>query len=221
MSRRTDFNTEKDIFLIRMIFIEIYIPLVVSFISSWIIGYEEYYGNMNILLNLKTNRTYVYLSKFIFTVLILNFIIFLENFVFIIDLNILKKEFSITFIICSIVLLSLSIIPVIVIHIFLSFVFGSGISILIGFIGMLLSILTNNGLAENIWYMIPWVIPVRMYIYLYLLMFNKGIIIKQSNIYLFLVFSWKGLLVNFLVLLVFTLAGIKWFNSFEGQKTFN
>lgn len=230
ISRRRYLNAEKDIFLIRTIFFEVYIPLIVSFISSYMVGYEEFYGNINGLLSLKTKRTNIYLAKFIMVNLMLLFMIVLENIAFAMGLKVLNMKFSITFLLCSTVILFVGIIPLIAIHIFLSFICGMGLSILIGFIGMLISTLINNGLGEEIWYMIPWAIPLRIFMYLYLLVFNNNVKISQeqaefvathSHTNLFLIFSWKGFLAGILILSAFILVGIKWFNNWEGREISN
>jgi ABC-2 type transport system permease protein len=119
--------------------------------------------------------------------------------------------FKLSFYIKTAVALSVSVVPLYLLHYILSFISGKGYSLGLGIIGSLLSALFLTGLGDGIWTFLPWGIVAR---------FSETLLI--SNLMTIDFYKFNGIIQSMIFILIFTflflitllLLSSKW----EGRK---
>lgn len=110
------------------------------------------------------------------------------------------------------ILLSISVLPLYLLHDIISFLFGMGYSLGLGIIGSLLSALFSTGLGDGIWPFLPWGIAAR---------FSDSLLIaKVMDIDFFAVHGMIQSIVWILIfLVVFLSVFVAVFSRWDGRKT--
>ncbi|MFN6991650.1 MAG: ABC transporter permease, partial [Fervidobacterium sp.] len=156
--RLLDDEIIKNAFLIRGLFFKFFLPLLVGFISSYLIGYEQIYGN-NVYLNNRIPKVKFCLGKILSIFIYIVFIILVMDLIYFFTLKFLKIELPYKILFFSSTITFIGFLPIIILHVFVSFKWGMGYSIGLGIVGTLLSAIVTAGLGHKIWFLIPWSIP--------------------------------------------------------------
>ena len=216
-----EMNIFKTFFEALAIFI---VPPGVSILTAQVVYEEELAGGFNMFLSEKFPRYKLYLSKFCILNIILITVVFLTTAMFFIGTAVFLPEIlkiSAFFIIGS-VLTILGTLPIIAIHLWLSFSYGMGTSIGTGIIGLLTAaIIGGTELGNNIWQFIPWALPIRLvkaigpYLEFSADMINPPVLISSGwTVGQFL----TGIISAGTYLAIAIIGGIIWFNKWEGKR---
>ena len=141
------------------------IPIIISVFAGQIVYEEELAGSFNGFLSERFSRYRLYLGKFFIISIVCAITLILGTSVFCIGMTMF---FSDTvhieiFFIAGVLLLLLGILPLIAIHLWISFVYGIGASVGMGIIGLLAAAMIGGSeLGNNIWQFIPWALPIRL-----------------------------------------------------------
>jgi ABC-2 type transport system permease protein len=105
--------------------------------------------------------------------------------------------------------------PILAIHLWISFAFGIGASVGVGILGILVAVLMGTtNLGNNIWYFLPWTYPVKMSMFPLALLAPSSQMIANKIIIQFILCISLSLVLSIL----FLLFGIIWFEKWEGRK---
>ncbi|EAF6627313.1 MULTISPECIES: lantibiotic immunity ABC transporter MutG family permease subunit [Enterococcus] len=200
------------------------IPVGIGILSGYIIHEEELAGGFNGFLSAKLPRYKLYLGKFIPLSLILMTSTFLATIVFCIGMIIAFPGVLNLwlFFILAAILVVIGTLPLIAIHLWVSFAWGMGASIGVGIAGLLVAALTGGtGLGNSTWQFIPWAWPVRLaknlspYLEFTADMTTPPPLVSSGwAVEQFLM----GITSVGICLIVVLVSGIIWFNKWEGRK---
>lgn len=137
-------------------------PVLIGIITSILAESEQKAGNFQMLLSTATPKYIPHITKLIWLILF-GFCSSLVALVgFGIGFSLLGyTTFKLLFYIKTAVLLTISVIPLYLLHYMISFIVGKGYSLGLGIIGSLLSALFLTGLGDGIWTVLPWGITAR------------------------------------------------------------
>lgn len=188
-------------------------PFLIGIITSILAQSEQKAGCFQMLLSTATPKYIPHITKIVVLILfgICSSLFALVGFG--IGFRLLGfTTFELLFYIKTATLLSISVIPLYLLHHIVSFIWGKGYSLGLGIVGSLLSALFLTGLGDGIWFFLPWGINAR---------FSETLLISDSmNIdflqYNDIIQSMIFILIYFfLFLITLTIFSNKW----EGRKS--
>ncbi|MBC2576282.1 lantibiotic immunity ABC transporter MutG family permease subunit [Peptostreptococcus canis] len=221
MSSDFQMTTFQTFFEIWTIFV---IPIGVGILAGYVVHQEELASSFNGFLSLRLPRYKLYLVKFFPLSIIIMISTFLATIVFYIGITLIFPELSNIwlFFLIAAILVIIGTLPIIAIHLWVSFAWGTGVSIGIGICGLLMAgLIGRTSLGNSIWQFIPWTVPVRLVKNLspYLLfsanmttpppLVSSGWAVKQFLI---------GITSVGVCLFIVLLCGMIWFSKWEGRK---
>lgn len=222
--RPLDDEIIKNVFLIRSLFFKFFLSLLVSFISSYIIGYEDIYGN-NVYINNRTSKIYFCLGKILSSFIYMVWILMVMDLIYIFSLKFLYINFPYKILYFSSIMALLGILPVIVLHVFVTFKWGMGISGALGLVGTLLSAIVTAGLGSKIWFLFPWAIPSMLNLYCIVFLDNikvteelTELLTQYSPFQIYLSSSLNGIIASIVYFVIFLSIGLYWFKRWEGRS---
>lgn len=193
------------------------IPLGVGCLAGFIVHEEELAGNFSGFLSSGLPRSHVYMGKFIiivFCTMICTLIaaIILSGGMYLL----MPAAENMTVFIAAAFLASFGTLPIIAIHLWISFAWGMGASIGISFGGLLMAVLFGaTSLGDKVWFLVPWTWPVKLGLLPgYTLINSSAQIIRDLSHTLLINVS-----LTIIGLCVFLIGGIFWFRKWEGRKT--
>ncbi|MCC0695797.1 MULTISPECIES: lantibiotic immunity ABC transporter MutG family permease subunit [unclassified Clostridioides] len=194
----------------------IIIPVGISLLSSFIIHEEELAGEFNGFLNTGVSRIKLYLGKFFILIFCMAVSTFISSLIICVGMNIIiPDEGSISLFMMASLLAVIGTLPILSIHLWVSFLWGMGASIGISMGGILMAALIGGtSLGGKIWVFVPWAWPVKMS------MFPS--IYFQTTLSTAISSGAESQLINALNLtgiglIIFLVGGIIWFNRWEGR----
>lgn len=196
------------------------IPVGAGVLSGYIVYEEEMAGNFNGFLSSGISRTKLYLGKFLLLFFCSAICTFIAVCVLYIGINyVVFDSANIMIFLSAAVLVVTGTLPLLALHLWVSFARGMGASIGISFAGILMAVLfgTTN-LGDNIWMFIPWAWPVKLGMLpgTHFIM-NSGVISSSEIINNTTRTALVGLIVVVAALLLFLLLGILWFRKWENS----
>lgn len=199
-----------------IIWATILLPLGVSLLTSFLINVEEQAGDFNSLLNTGIPRTKIYGGKICFSVLSLTVSTFITTLILCIGMNILlPNSVNLSLFLEGSILSIIGALPILAIHLWVSFLWGMGASIGLGICGIILAVLIGTtGLGDKIWMIIPWSYSVKMAMFPVAYSLLPSTMFVRSAIQFVLEFA---LSITFFV--IFLLGGMIWFRKWEGRKS--
>ncbi len=188
-------------------------PVLIGIITSILAESEQKSGDFQMLLSTATPKYIPHITKLIWLILFGFCSSFLALVGFGIGFSVLGyTAFKLLFYMKTAILLSISVIPLYLLHYIISFIAGKGYSLGLGIIGSLLSALFLTGLGDGIWTFLPWGITAR---------FSETLLVSSLTNIDFLQFD--GMIQSMIFILIFTflflitliLLSKKW----EGRKS--
>ena len=188
-------------------------PVLIGIITSMAADAERNAGNFQQILFTPTAKYTPHLSKLILLVLFGFFssVLALVGF----GLGFMKMGytmFEIIFYFKVACLLTVSVLPLYLLHYIISFVFGNGFGIGLGIIGGLLSALLLTGLGDGIWWMLPWGIASRFSHSLLQSILENVEFLRYNDII-------RALLFILFLSIIFTVLFLFIFQKWQGRKS--
>lgn len=193
----------------------IWIPIGSSVLTGFYVQEEEFAGNFHGLLSSGLSRKKIYLSKFVFSALSLTISSLLATLIISAGLHLLlPQNFPAgSFLLASLLILS-GALPVLAIHIWISFALGIGASVGAGILGLLIAVLMGTtNLGDAVWYFLPWTYPVKLFSFPLALSIMPGTAAAPAVLQFLLCLA-----LSLLLCVVFLLSGMLWFEKWEGRK---
>ena len=197
------------------------IPFGSGLIPGLMIQQEELAGGFNGFLGSKLPRQKLYLGKLTILILSATGSIMAAAVLLVVGLSvILKISISWPIFIAGAIMAVIGTIPLLAIHLWISFAWGMGASIGIGGAGLLIAGLMGTSLGDEVWWFIPWAWPLRLSMLpgAYLLykpgmdfFTDTNLIINQGII---------GIVISSVFFAVVLLGGLLWFKRWEGRKVY-
>lgn len=216
--RGIDNNTETLVF---RFFFEVWAvffsPLGTGIISGFIVYQEELAGGFNGFLSSKLPRYKLYFGKFTILLIALIISIFIATFTLFVGLSLFfGLLINWTVFIVSTIFVIVGTIPLLGLHLWVSFAWGMGASIGISIGGLLIAALMGvTNLGDKVWQFIPWTLPIRMSILSKLYLQGISEITSSEFVLNQLVMGIVAMAIFFVVSLV---GGVIWFNKWDGRK---
>lgn len=188
-------------------------PVLIGIITSILAESEQKSGNFQMLLSTATPKYIPHVTKLIWLILFGFGSSLLALVGFGIGFSLLGyTTFKLLFFIKTAVLLSISVVPLYLLHYVISFIGGKGYSLGLGIIGSLLSALFLTGLGDGIWTSLPWGISAR---------FSETLLVLKLMNIEFLQFH--GMIQSMIFIFIFTflflITLILLFKKWEGRKS--
>lgn len=200
------------------------VPIISSLLSAFLVQEEELAGNFTGYLSTSIPRKFLYFGKFL-TLFLFNMVsTVIALIMFYGGMNIVSPGMvnGWGIFIFAMILELFGTLPLLAIHLWLSFIWGTGTSIGIGIGGLVTAAIAGSTpLGDKVWMFIPWAWPSRLaklpgaY-----LEFTAGMNMPPSEI------SSSAILQQLIIgvpavsicLIVFYIGGIIWFDKWEGRK---
>lgn len=224
--RGIDNNTQTLVF---QIFFEAWtafvIPLGVGILSGFIVHQEELAGRFNGFLSSKISRPGLYWGKFILLFLTMTINTLIATVVLCAGFNLFPGVLiGWPIFIASAILVIFGTLPLLALHLLVSFAWGMGTSIVISISGLLMAALIGaTSLGDKIWPFIPWAWPVRLAMLPgYYLQFAPGMKVPPEAISSGFVLNQlaAGLVAVTICLAAALIGGFIWFNKWEGRESY-
>lgn len=201
----------------------IIIPIGVGVLSGFIVQEEELAGNFIGVLGSGVSRTRVYLGKFLLLFFCLTACTFTAVMILCIGMNTAGPSgASVGLFLAAGALAAVGTLPMLAVHLWVSFVWGMGASIGISMGGLLMAALFGiTSLGEKFWPFVPWAWPVKLGMLPGVYYLKESGTIKASEITSRLVQT--GMTVSAAAaagLCIFLIGGILWFHRWEGRKSY-
>lgn len=197
------------------------IPVGVGVLSGYIVYEEEMAGNFNGFLSSGISRTKLYLGKFLLLLFCSAICTFIAVCVLYTGINFLVLDCAnIMIFLSGAILVIIGTLPLLALHLWVSFARGMGASIGISFVGILMAVLfgTTN-LGDKIWVFIPWTWPVKLGMLPGAYFVTSSSVLSSTEIMNNTIrTALLGLTVVVVSLLLFLLLGILWFRKWENRK---
>lgn len=196
------------------------IPIGVGVLSGLIVYEEESAGDFNGFLLTKISRTKLYLGKFVLMLLCLSICTFIAVLILCIGMDFgMKGEIFTSVFVVAATFMVVGTLPILAIHLWLSFAWGMGATIGVSIGGILMSALFGlTGLGTKIWPFIPWTLPIKLGM-LPGIYFSDAV---QNNSTMELLLNIKqtiiiggGSVLSWLIIIL--IGSIIWFNIWEGR----
>ena len=197
------------------------IPVGVGVLSGYIVYEEEMAGNFNRFLGSGISRTKLYLGKFLLLLFCSAICTFIAVGVLCIGSSFLVIDCdNIMIFLSAAILVIIGTLPLLALHLWVSFVRGMGASIGISFVGILMAVLFGaTNLGDKIWIFIPgaWPVKLGMLPGAYFIK-SSGVISSAEIINNTMRTALLGFTAVAVSLLLFLLLGILWFRNWENGK---
>lgn len=201
------------------------IPLGVGVIPAFIVHEEELAGGFCGFLSTDTPRYKLYMGKFILLFLFLSISTLIATFAFCTGIRVsIPGGVSNIMFMAAAILVIFATLPLLALHLWVSFAWGMGASIGVSISGLLLAALVGTtSLGDKIWLFIPWAWPSRLAklpgTYLEL---SAGMMAPPEAISSGLVFRelTQGTIAVTVCFVVALAGGIIWFNRWESRKCY-
>ncbi|WP_010237361.1 lantibiotic immunity ABC transporter MutG family permease subunit [Clostridium arbusti] len=216
--KKINVNTQIDIFAM---FFEVWttmiIPFGVGLISGFIVYEEELAGKFNGFLGSKLSRSSIYIGKLIILILLTTSSIIIATFVLIFGLNVFMNiPVSWSIFIRAALMTEIATLPLLAFNLWLSLAYGIGASIGFGGIGIVISAIIAI-VGDKVWQFIIWAWPERLsiiqmyYLPSIAINYSKNYIIHETI---------KGIIPVMISFVGLLIAGLLWFNKWEGRKVY-
>ncbi|QSZ27438.1 lantibiotic immunity ABC transporter MutG family permease subunit [Aceticella autotrophica] len=197
------------------------IPVEAGLISGLIVHQEEVAGSFNGFLGSKVSKSSLYLGKLTILVLFSLCSTLLETIIIVAGTNyILNIPVSWPIFLSAALMAVIGTLPLLALHLWISFAWGMGASIGFGCGGALISSLMITGLGDKIWQFVPWAWPARLSGLLAIYLPGIKVPSELSKFTLSQVFwltTMKGLIPAGIFFIIMLVGGIIWFNRWEGR----
>jgi lantibiotic protection ABC transporter MutG family permease subunit len=198
------------------------IPVGVGVLAGFIVHEEELAGNINGFLCTGLSRTRLYLGKFLLLFFCLTVCTFIATVILCIGMNIaVPAGAAIWLFMGAAALIVVETLPLLAIHLWVSFAWGIGASIGISMGGLLMAALLGlTRLGSKVWPLVPWTWPVKLGMLpgTYFLK-EAGIPVEEISTNMMQTAT-IGLCAVAIGLIVFLTGGIAWFTIWEGRKSY-
>ena len=190
-------------------------PVGVGLLSGFLVHEEEMAGNFNRFLNVGVSKTRLYIGKFIFLALCLLICTLIATAILCVGMEVvLPNGGNLTLFFTASLLETIGLFPLLAIHLWISFLWGMGVSIGVGMCGILMATLIGaTSLGEKIWMLCPWAWSVKMSMFPIIYSFSPSAIISQAFARFFI-----EIILSVITFALFLLLGITWFYRWEGRK---
>lgn len=191
------------------------IPMGAGLLTGLLTHQEELAGNFSCFLNTEISRAKLYAGKFFVSALGLTISTFLTTLILCIGIHIvLPYQSNSTVFFCASLLAVIGTLPILAIHLWVSFIWGMGASIGMGICGILMAVLIGTtSLGDTIWMVIPWSYPVKMAMLPLVFSYASSTIIAKAMPQLTLAFA-----MSIVCFAAFLFGGMLWFSKWEGRK---
>ena len=188
------------------------IPIGVGIITGYLIYEENLANSFNIILSNGINRKKFYLAKFLFSIIAQAVCTFLAVIILCLGMNVLNSNnLDIALFLKASLFSIIGTLPIMAIHLIISFIFGMGASIGAGICGFLVAtFIGTTAIGDNIWMFIPWSYPVKMSMIPYILQMNNTELLAQIQSQINLLF-----LLSIILGAIFLIVGVIWYNNCE------
>lgn len=193
----------------------IIIPVLAGILAGFIIHEEELAGNFTSFLNTKISKMKLYFGKFLMLVFCLLCCTFIATLMLCAGMNlVMPNPDNIAMFIQAAFLTVLGTLPILSIHLWVSFLWGMGASIGISMGGILMAALIGaTGLGGKMWMVIPWCWPVKMAMIPSVFAQSGPSIAYASGIEILR----SELILTAIGLILFLAGGMLWFRRWEGR----
>ena len=198
---------ESDIVQTYFVLLGAVIPIILSFITSKVVDMEMSAGKFQVLLSTTKSRTKAYLGKLL--VLELGFVISLA--LAIIIFAILTGYQNISDWLIEFFLILISSLSLYMIHLWVSIVLSSSASIGLGFLEIMIALLSMTVIGDSIWYFIPCTWSSRLPA-MYITMSK----VSDSSYFYKELTTWS--FVALFIILILFISSIIWFNKWDGKS---
>lgn len=198
---------ESDIIQTYFVLLGAVMPIILSLISSKVVDMEMSAGKFQVLLSTTKSRSKAYIGKLL--VLELGFVISLA--LAIIIFAVLTGYQNTLDWLIEFFLILISSLSLYMIHLWVSIVLSSGVSIGLGFLETLVALLSMTVIGDSIWYFIPCTWSSRLPA-MYIIMCkvsDPSYFYKEFRIWSF---------VALFVILILFISSIIWFNKWDGKS---
>lgn len=199
------------------------IPIAIGVLAAFIVQEEELAGNFIGYLSNSTARSMLYFGKFILLFLCMAISTIIATVVLCLGSSfVLPSGVSSLIYTCAAILVIFGILPLLSIHLWISFAWGTGASIGVGMSGLVIATLIGTTeLGDKVWPFIPWAWPAKLaalpgeY-----LNFTVGMAAPPTEIATGSVVGQllTGCIAVTICIVAFLVGGIMWFNKWEGRK---
>lgn len=221
LASKTDSTQEfafEGFFTIWTVFI---IPLGTGILAGFIVQEEALAGNFNGLLGTGLSRIRLYLGKFLLLLFCMAVCTFIAVLTLCAGMNtVMPSKASLPLFLGAAALTVVGTLPLLALHLWVSFAWGMGASVGISIGGLLMAALMGlTGLGSKIWPFIPWTWPVKLGMLPGVCFLADGDVISKPEIASgILNTASAGLGAAAIGIILFLLGGILWFNIWEGRK---
>lgn len=188
------------------------IPIGVGIITGYLIYEENLSNSFNIILSNGINRKKFYLAKFLFSIIAQAMCTFIAVIILCFGMNVLNSNnLDIALFLKASLFSIIGTLPIMAIHLIISFIFGMGASIGAGICGFLVAtFIGTTSIGDNIWMFVPWSYPVKMSMIPYILQMNNTELLAQIQSQINLLF-----LLSIILSAIFLIVGVIWYNNCE------
>ncbi|MBC3798228.1 lantibiotic immunity ABC transporter MutG family permease subunit [Acetobacterium tundrae] len=190
--------------------ISIGFPLMIGLICGIAIDQECQAGGFQVMLSGTKSRAIAYSSKFLLLFLMETFSVVLTVGIFAVGF----KTVPLLFYVKTVGILMAANSFLYILHLFVSFQYGKGASIGLGIGESLISALALTGLGDGRWYYIPCAWSVRLCDYL-VYIWDQPVSAPIGNFEIV-----RGLVIALVVASIGFLVSLRWFQNWEGRKSF-
>lgn len=199
----------------------ILIPVAVGVLAGFIVHEEEIAGNFMGFLGVGILRSRLFIGKFLFLWFCMTSCTFIAALILSGGMELLLPcGADIKLFLTAALLASVGTLPLIALHLWISFAWGLGASIGTSFAGLLMAVLFGTtSLGASIWKFVPWTWPVKLG-----LLPGASFVEESANLSVSAVAAGAiqtcvtVLIVTCISLIVLLLGAVIWFNRWEGSK---
>lgn len=198
------------------------LPVAAGVLSGSLVNEEELAGNFGALLTTSLSRGKLYLGKFLLLVFCIAICTFLATVVLCIGMcAAMPSKVAAGPFLAAAALTVMGALPLLALHLWVSFVWGMGASIGISLGGLLMAALLGlTSLGTGIWPLVPWTWPVKLGMLPgSFFLINAGTISPAQSLIQITRTASIGIVASGIGLLVFLLGGSLWFRRWEGRKS--
>ncbi|GFN31385.1 lantibiotic immunity ABC transporter MutG family permease subunit [Paenibacillus xylaniclasticus] len=180
------------------------LPLVTGAVVGLICLQEEHAGRFSAVLGSPMSKAFIYINKIGMQITIHVVCMLLSAAILVLGMKygLLIPSLDVNLFYKGALLAILGSLPLLVLHLWLSFAYGLGASVGIGGVGLLIAaIIGGTSAGDSLWPIMPWAWPVR------LAMSPPDTVMLT-----------KGLLPALLLFALLSIAGSIWFHQWEGRK---
>lgn len=193
----------------------IILPVGVGILSGYIIHEEELAGNFVRFLNTGISRSKLYIGKFLLLIFCLLSCTVISTLILCVGMKIATPYAgNVSLFMLASLLAVIGSLPILSIHLWISFLWGLGSSIGISIGGILMAALIGGtSLGHYIWPFVPWAWPVKMAMFPSIYLMNPTtLLITKAKEQLTSIF-----IIIIITLTILQIGSIIWFKNWEGR----